>query len=82
MQYSTSNLEYVLKEAVGPRCWLFDVSTMSPTAFRVAIITSRTSNGKACVLANYRGTGYLDENSPYQFLLPNKELETPYSWEA
>jgi hypothetical protein len=36
------------------RRW-FDVTTTSSTGCRVAIITSRTSDGKACVLANYRG---------------------------
>ena len=81
-QYSTSNLERVLKEAVGPQRRLFDISNASPAACRLAIVASRTSDGKSCVLANYRGVGRRDENAAYQFCLPKEEGENPYLWEA
>ncbi|KAJ5642749.1 hypothetical protein N7490_006749 [Penicillium lividum] len=36
-----------LKEAVPVDCRIFDVTTASPTGYRVAVVTSRISNGKA-----------------------------------
>ncbi|CAG7951165.1 unnamed protein product [Penicillium salamii] len=49
---------------------------------RVAIITSRISDGKACVLANYRGKGHRDLKAAYQFLTPRTENENPFLHDA
>lgn len=43
---------------------------LSNCSSRVAIITSRISDGKACLLANYRGIGQYTRISVYEFLMP------------
>ena len=81
-QYDSNNLSDVLKEAVGPDRRIFDVATAKSAGCRVAIITSRASDGKACVLANYRGTFRREVNVAYEFLLPQSDQENPFLWEA
>ncbi|QQK41072.1 Zinc finger, RING-type [Penicillium digitatum] len=61
---------------------MFDVTTTSSTGCRVAIITSRTSDGKACVLANYRGMGQREVNAAYEFLIPKMADENPHVWKV
>lgn len=61
---------------------MFDVTTTSSTGCRVAIITSRTSDGKACVLANYRGMGQREVNAAYEFLIPKTADENPHVWKV
>ncbi|OGE47359.1 hypothetical protein PENARI_c048G11836 [Penicillium arizonense] len=78
-QYDSERLEDTLQKVVDPQRRMFDVTTTSSTRCRVAIITSRTSDGKACVLANYRGTGQREVNAAYQFLIPKTEDENPHS---
>lgn len=81
-QYDSNNLSDVLKEAVGPYRRIFDVATAKSAGCRVAIITSRASDGKACVLANYRGTFPREANVAYEFLLPQSDRENPFLWEV
>ncbi|KAJ5593512.1 hypothetical protein N7537_010416 [Penicillium hordei] len=81
-QYDANNLDNTLKEAVDPERRMFDVSTTRSAGSRVAIITSRISDGKACVLANYRGIGQRAVDSAYQFLRPEEESQNPFLWEA
>jgi hypothetical protein len=81
-QYDGTMLENTLKEAIDPERRLFDVSTTRIAGSRVAIITSRISDGKACVLANYRGIGRRPVDSAYQFLKPEEESQNPFLWEA
>lgn len=81
-QYSSHNLDRTLKEAVDVNRRVFDVTTTGSTGCRVAIITSRISDGKACVLANYRGAGRRDTKSAYEFLSPQNENENPLIWEV
>ncbi|KAJ6105174.1 hypothetical protein N7523_010248 [Penicillium sp. IBT 18751x] len=81
-QYDGEALESMLKEVLGPNRRLFDVGTTHDAGSRVAIITSRTSDGKACVLANYRGIDRKIEESAYEFLEPMNEIENPFLWEA
>ncbi|KAI2791711.1 hypothetical protein POX_c04583 [Penicillium oxalicum] len=81
--YDTRDLEDTLKHAIDPQRRMFDVpGGASPAGCRVAIITSRTSDGKACVLANYRGLGQRDTDAAYVFLAPQSEAENPFLWEA
>jgi hypothetical protein len=56
--------------------------TTSPAGCRVAVVASRTSDGKACVLANYHGVGLRDLSAAYQFLIPQTHQEIPFVWEA
>lgn len=81
-QYDSENLVAVLKEAVGSKRRIFDVSTTETAGCKVAIITSRASDGKACVFGNYRGQSQRTENSAYEFLLPEDEKHNPFLWEA
>ena len=76
--YDTKDLEDTLKQAIDPQRRMFDVPGSSPAGCRVAIITSRTSDGKACVLANYRGLGQRDPDAAYVFLAPQSEAENPF----
>ena len=75
--YDSATLSQTLKEAVTPERRIFDVATASPAGCRVAVVASRTSDGKACVLANYRGTGQRSAKAAYQFLVPNSSQENP-----
>ncbi|KAI2791717.1 hypothetical protein POX_c04591 [Penicillium oxalicum] len=81
--YDTRDLEDTLKHAIDPQRRMFDVpGGASPAGCRVAIITSRASDGKACFLANYRGLGQRDTDAAYAFLAPQSEAENPFLWEA
>ncbi|KAJ5215322.1 uncharacterized protein N7498_001729 [Penicillium cinerascens] len=75
--YDSVSLSQTLKEAVTPERRIFDVATASPVGCRVAVVASRTSDGKACVLANYRGIGQRSAKAAYQFLVPNSSQENP-----
>ncbi|KAJ5640332.1 uncharacterized protein N7484_008194 [Penicillium longicatenatum] len=81
-QYDGKNLEEILKKALGLNRRMFDVGTTPCTDCRVAVITSRTSDGKACLLANYRGVGVRCNESAYQFLLPQGHDQNPLLWET
>ena len=76
--YDSQRLSQTLKEAVAPDRRIFDVTTANPAGCRVAVVASRTSDGKACVLANYRGTGQRRADAAYQFLTPDHDQENPY----
>ncbi|CAG8904214.1 unnamed protein product [Penicillium nalgiovense] len=56
---------------------MFDVATANPAGCRIAIVASRTSDGKACVLANYRGTSPRSTNTAYEFLTPHNDRQDP-----
>ncbi|CAG8017029.1 unnamed protein product [Penicillium salamii] len=75
--YGSDRLSQIFKAAVGPSRRMFDVATASPAGCRIAIVASRTSDGKACVLANYRGTSPRTINTAYQFLAPRNDEENP-----
>jgi hypothetical protein len=75
--YDYDRLSQIFKAAVGPSRRMFDVATASPAGCRIAIVASRTSDGKACVLANYRGTSPRTTNTAYQFLAPRNGGENP-----
>ncbi|CAG8059875.1 unnamed protein product, partial [Penicillium nalgiovense] len=81
-QYDSERLEDALQRVVDPQRRMFDVTTTSSTGCRVAIITSRTSDGKACVLANYRGMGQREANAAYEFLVPKTADENPHVWKV
>jgi hypothetical protein len=81
-KYNSSILEHNLKAILGHQRRMFDVATSNPAGCRVAIVTSRSSDGKACVLANYRGRGRRTPDAAYQFLLPRNEDQNPFLWEA
>ncbi|CAG7935874.1 unnamed protein product [Penicillium salamii] len=80
--YDSHGLSQIFKAVVGPSRRIFDVATASPAGCRVAIVASRTSDRKACVLANYRGTSPRTTNTAYQFLAPHDDREDPFLWEA
>lgn len=80
--YDSKRLSQILKEAINPCRRVFDVATANPAGCRVAVVASRTSDGKACVLANYRGMGRRGGNAAYQFLAPHNDQENPFLWEA
>ncbi|KAJ5033175.1 hypothetical protein NUH16_003091 [Penicillium rubens] len=75
--YDSDGLSQIFKAAVGPSRRMFDVATASPAGCRIAIVASRTFDGKACVLANYRGTRSRTTNTAYQFLAPRNGGENP-----
>ncbi|CAG8064616.1 unnamed protein product, partial [Penicillium salamii] len=75
--YDSDNLEEVLKKAVNPHRRMFDVPTPNSTGCRVAIVTSRVSDGRACVWANYRGTSRQNTKAAYVFLTPRTESQNP-----
>ncbi|KAJ5046995.1 hypothetical protein NUH16_010038 [Penicillium rubens] len=81
-QYDSKNLAETLQAVIGPSRRMFDVAATSSAGCRVAIIASRTSDGKACVLANYHGVGLRNPNAAYQFLTPRNHRENPKAWEA
>ena len=62
-QYDSDNLDSTLKQAVDPKRRIFDVPLSDSAGCRAAIIISRISDGKPCVLANYRGTGRRQDHS-------------------
>lgn len=76
------NLENVLKDALSSNRRLFDFGTTSGSNSRVAIIASRISDGKACVMANYRGAGLRPVEGAYLFLEPQDHNNDPFLWEA
>jgi hypothetical protein len=80
--YDSDGLSQIFKAAVGPSRRMFDVATARRAGCRIAIVASRTSDGKACVLANYRGIGPRTANTAYQFLAPHDDQENPFVWEA
>jgi hypothetical protein len=81
-QYDGNNLDNILKQVLGSDRRLFDSGTTPCTGSRVAIITSRISDGRACVLANYRGMGHRATESAYRFLNPRSPKENPFLWEV
>ncbi|KAJ5369970.1 uncharacterized protein N7496_006062 [Penicillium cataractarum] len=80
--YDGNELDNVLQEELGLSRRIFDFGTTPSTGSRVAVITSRISDGKACVLANYRGMGLRDIESAYEFLIPETQAHNPFLWEA
>jgi hypothetical protein len=81
-KYDEQVLEETLKAALGPDRRIFDVDTTCGTGSRVAIIASRISDGKACLLANYRGIGRHGGMSAYEFLMPQSQTQNPLLWEV
>lgn len=81
-RYDSQGLIEVFQDAVGLDRRIFDVSKASPVGCRVAVVASRTADGKACVIANYRGAGQRDPDAAYQFWTPGGELENPFLWQA
>lgn len=81
-KYNDHALEQTLMTALGPGRQIFDVGTTPGVGSRVAIITSRISDGKACVLANYRGIGRHAEQSAYEFLMPRNQDQNAFLWEV
>lgn len=81
-QYDDRNLENILKSVLGQDRRIFDVGTTSGVCKRIAIITSQISDGKACVLANYRGVGIRSVQSAYRFLIPQAPDQNPFLWEV
>lgn len=81
-QYDGKNLDNVLKDGLGSSRRMFDFGTTSGSSSRVAIIASRISDGKACVIANYRGVGHRPVEAAYLFLKPQEHNEDPFLWEA
>lgn len=75
--YDSEGLSKILKAAVNLSRCMFDVATANPAGCRTAIIVSRISNGKACVLANYRGTSPHSTNTAYEFLTPYNDRQDP-----
>jgi hypothetical protein len=80
--YDSDRLSDIFKAAVGSSRRMFDIATANPAGCRIAIVASRTSDGKACVLANYRGTSPRSTNTAYQFLATHDDRENPFIWEA
>lgn len=80
--YSSRILEYNLKMILGHQRRMFDAPTNRGGGCRVAVITSRSSDGKACVLANYHGIGHRNPNAAYQFLVSHNDEQNPFLWEA
>lgn len=81
-KYDEQVLEETLKAALGPDRRIFDVDTTCGTGSRVAIIASRISDGKACLLTNYRGIGRHAGMSAYEFLMPQSQDQNPLLWEV
>lgn len=81
-QYDGNNLDNVLKDGLGSGRRLFDYGTTSGSSSRIAIIASRISDGKACVMANYRGVGHRPAEGAYLFLQPQDPNQDPFLWEA
>ncbi|KAJ5737415.1 uncharacterized protein N7483_002540 [Penicillium malachiteum] len=75
--YDSERLSETVKEVTGPGRRLFDTATVSPAGCRVAFVTSRTADGKAVVLANYRGSGQRNADAAYEFLVPRSNEENP-----
>ncbi|KAJ5348566.1 uncharacterized protein N7506_001819 [Penicillium brevicompactum] len=80
--YDSDGLSQIFKAAVGPSRRMFDVAMNSSAGCRVAIVASRTSDGKACILANYRGANPRSMNAAYLFLAPHGDRGNPFLWEA
>ncbi|KAJ5100808.1 hypothetical protein N7456_006860 [Penicillium angulare] len=76
-KYDDRALEETLTAVLGAERRIFDVGTTSGIGSRVAIIVSRISDGKACVIANYRGVGRQKGESAYEFLMPRSHNENP-----
>lgn len=81
-QYDVENLEDLLKKELGTNRRIFDFETTCGAGPRVALITSRISDGKACVLANYRGVGDRLGGPAYEFLVPKTQDENPFLWQV
>lgn len=81
-QYDGENLEDVLKDGLSSTRRMFEFGTTSGSSSRVAVIASRISDGKACVIANYRGVGFRPVETAYLFLKPQGHNKDPFLWEA
>lgn len=81
-QYDDQNLEDLLKEELGTSRRIFDFETTSGAGPRIALLTSRVSDGKACVIANYRGVGSRLGGLAYEFLIPKRQDENPFLWQV
>ncbi|KAJ6016462.1 hypothetical protein N7540_011053 [Penicillium herquei] len=75
--YDSERLSETVKEVTGPGRRLFDTATVSPVGCRVAFVASRTTDGKAVVFANYRGSGRRSEGAAYDFLVPCHNDKNP-----
>ncbi|KAF7589431.1 hypothetical protein BBP40_004301 [Aspergillus hancockii] len=76
-QYDMNLLGDALNKRYNAKAKIFDVTGTSPAGRRVVITTNRVSDGKVCVLANYRGIRRSMSETGYQFLLPRNESENP-----
>ncbi|KAJ6016582.1 hypothetical protein N7540_011173 [Penicillium herquei] len=75
--YDSERLSETVKEVTGLGRRLFDTATVSPVGCRVAFVASRTTDGKAVLFANYRGSGRRSEGAAYDFLVPCHNDENP-----
>ncbi|CAI7631371.1 unnamed protein product [Penicillium pancosmium] len=80
--YDSRKLSKTLQEAINPARRIFDVPTVNPSGCRVAVVASRTSDGKACAMANYRGVGRNAAPAAYDFVAPNDNQEELHLLEA
>lgn len=81
-KYDAEGLEEILKHGLSSYRRIFDFGTTSGISSRICIIASRVSDGKACVMANYRGIGIRPAESAYEFLTPGGGQKDPLLWQA
>ena len=63
---------------MDPKRRVFNVVTITSSGCCIAIITSRILDGKAYILANYRGKGRDNTKAAYEFLATRNELHNPF----
>lgn len=80
--YNSTILDQTLQEIYSRERRLFDVVATSPAGNRIAIVASRTSNGKPRVFTNYHGVGRKASISPYEVLVPDNGVQDPLLWEV
>lgn len=81
-QYDGKGLDQILKSGLGAFRRMFDFGTTAGSGSRICVIASRVSDGKACVMANYRGVGSRPTEAAYEFLTPRGAHEDPLLWQA
>ena len=75
--YDAAALDQTIRTVCGPTRRVFDAGTTSAGGRRLAIVVSRTSDGKPVVFPNYHGVGRTGIDSGYQVMMRQDGTQNP-----
>ena len=81
-RHDSELLDQTLQEVYGATRRLCDPGQISPAGCRVAVTASRISDGKVCLLTNYRGIQQLPAKSEDRLVRSQNNTDSPFLWEA